>query len=116
MHTVVETPHFISAARAAGMSDGLRAEVVSQLAENPEIGDLIEGTGGLRKFRVARPGQGKSGGYRVISYYYSEGIPVFLITAFAKNRQANLSKAERNALAKLSATLVESYRSKGKTR
>ncbi len=66
--------------------------------------------------RVARPGQGKSGGYRVISYYYSEGIPVFLITVFAKNRQANLSKAERNALAKLSVTLVEAYSLKGRNK
>jgi hypothetical protein len=98
------------------MSDELRAEVVRQVAENPEIGDLIEGTGGFRKFRVARPGQGKSGGYRVVSYYHSVGTPVFLITVFAKNQQANLTRAERNALAKLSATLVETYKAKGRTK
>ncbi len=86
------------------------------MAENPQIGDLIEGTGGCRKFRVARPGQGKSGGYRVISFYYSEGIPVFLITAFAKNQQANLTKAERNSLSKLSALLAAAYQGKGKSK
>jgi hypothetical protein len=116
VHTVVETPHFISAARSAGMTDELRSEVVRQISENPELGDLIEGTGGFRKFRVARPGRGKSGGYRVISYYYALGIPVFLITVFAKNQQANLTKAERNALGRLSQTLVETYSAKGKTR
>lgn len=116
MQTVVETPSFISAAKSAGMTDELRAEVVGLVAGNPEVGDLIEGTGGFRKFRIARPGQGKSGGYRVISYYYSAGIPVFLITVFAKNQQANLTKAERNALGKLSQTLVETYEAKGKTK
>jgi hypothetical protein len=112
MHTVVETPSFISAAKSAGMPEELRMEVVRQVADNPESGDIIEGTGGFRKFRIARPGQGKSGGFRVVTYYYSEGIPVFLITVFAKNRQANLTKAERNALGKLSTTLVETYRAK----
>ena len=116
MHTVVETPNFISTAKSAGMSDALRTEVVQSIAENPELGDLIEGTGGFRKFRVARPGQGKSGGYRVVSYYYSEGLPVFLITVFAKNQQANLTRAERNALGKLSQVLVDNYRTKGMTR
>lgn len=116
MHTVVETPNFISTARSAGISDELRADIVRQVAENPELGDLLEGTGGFRKFRVARQGQGKSGGYRVISYYYSQGVPVFLITVFAKNQQANLTRAERNALGKLSQTLIENYRAKGKTK
>ena len=116
MQTVVETPSFISAARSAGMSDELRNEVVRLVAENPEVGDLIEGSGGFRKFRVARPGQGKSGGYRVVSYFYSTAVPVFLITVFAKNQQSNLTKAERNALGKLSETLVKTYRSKGRTK
>lgn len=98
------------------MADELRAEVVRLVAENPEIGDVMEGTGGFRKFRVARLGQGKSAGFRVVSYYYSAGIPVFLITVFAKNQQANLTKAERNALGKLSQTLVETYGANGKTR
>jgi hypothetical protein len=63
MQTVVETPSFISAARSAGVSDDLRGEIVRLVAENPERGDLIEGTGGFRKFRFARSGQGKSGGW-----------------------------------------------------
>jgi hypothetical protein len=86
------------------------------VAENPERGDLIEGTGGFRKFRVARPGQGKSGGFRVVTYYYSAGVPVFLITVFAKNQRVNLTRAERNDLGKLSQTLIETYKAKGKSR
>lgn len=115
MHTVVETPSFLAAAKASGMVDSLRLEVVTILAANPELGELMEGTGGLRKFRVARQGQGKSGGFRVVSYFHSAGIPVFLITVFAKNQQANLSRAERNALAGLAATLVRTYSAKGKS-
>lgn len=109
MHTVVETPSFIAAAKSAGMSDEVRAEVISALARNPRLGDLMEGTGGFRKLRFAKPGQGKSGGFRVITYFYTEGMPAFLITVFGKNQKANLSRQERNGLAKLSEILVQSY-------
>ena len=69
--------------------------------------DLIEGTGGVRKLRWARDGRGKSGGVRVISYFHSEAMPLYLLTMFAKNERANLSKAERNALADLVDALVQ---------
>jgi hypothetical protein len=63
--------------------------------------------------QVARPGQGKSGGFRVISFYHSEQLPVFLITVFAKSQQANLTRGERNELAKLASILVSNYRTAG---
>ena len=111
MHTVVETPSFIAAAKSAGVSDIGRTEIVAMVADNPLIA-LIEGTGGFRKFRVARPGQGKSGGFRVVSYFYSADLPAFLITVFAKNQQTNLTKQERNTLAGLSSVLVATYKAK----
>lgn len=116
LQTVVETPSFISAAKSAGMTDDVRSRVVTAVGNNPELGDLLEGTGGFRKFRFARPGEGKSGGYRVVSFFHSAAMPVFLITVFAKNQQANLTAKERNALAKLSAILIETYEAKGKFR
>lgn len=116
LHTVVETPSFISAAKSAGMTDEVRSRVVAAVGDNPELGDLIEGTGGFRKFRFARPGGGKSGGFRVVSYFHSLALPVFLITVFAKNQQANLTRKERNDLARLSAILVETYKAKEKSR
>jgi hypothetical protein len=117
MHTVVETPPFLVQAKEAGMDDAVRAEIVNAISENPQIGDLMQGTGGFRKFRWARPGMGKRGGYRVVSYYYSAGLPVFLIAAFAKNERDNLSQQERNDLRKLSEILVDTYKaSKGKAR
>lgn len=74
---------------------------------NPGAGDLIEGTGGVRKLRWARDGRGKSGGVRVIYCLHSEAMPLYLLTMFAKNERANLSKAERNALANLVDVLVQ---------
>lgn len=64
-------------------------------------GDLIEGTGGLRKLRFGKGNKGKSGGVRVIYYYHDLHMPTLLITIFAKNEKDNLSKAERNALAEV---------------
>ncbi len=61
----------------------------------------MEGTGGIRKLRWGRGGRGKSGGVRVIYYFHSEAIPLYLITLFGKNEQSNLSKAERNELGDL---------------
>ena len=92
------------------MSGDVRAEVVNAISRNPEIGDLMEGTGGFRKFRFAKPGMGKRGGFRVVSYYYDEELPVFLITVFGKNEKDNLSKDERNALKAMSRTLADRYR------
>lgn len=69
----------------------------------------MEGTGGVRKLRWGRCGRDKSGGVRIIYYFHSEAMPVYLLTLFAKNEQANLSKAERNAVAVLVDTLVQAW-------
>jgi hypothetical protein len=83
--------------------------IVIMLAQNPMAGNFIPGTGGARKLRVAKPGKGKSGGYRVITYYGGENIPVFLLTAFGKSEKENLSKSEQNALVVLTKQLREKY-------
>jgi len=55
------------------------------------------------------PGKGKRGGARVVYYFHSEQLPVFLLAAYGKNEKANLTKAERNAMAKLVPMLVAGY-------
>ncbi|MEJ7933487.1 type II toxin-antitoxin system RelE/ParE family toxin [Sphingobium sp. AN558] len=100
MHTVVETPEYLTAAKKAGMSDAERDAAVSVLAENPEAGEIIPGTGGCRKVRIAKEGRGKSAGYRIITYYTSEVNPVFLMTVISKGKQANLTEAQKNDLRK----------------
>jgi hypothetical protein len=101
VHTVIETPAYLAAAKRAGMPSKVMVDVVTALAADPMLGDLLEGTGGFRKFRFARPGEGKSGGYRIVSFYHSKSVPVFLVTVFEKSQKDNLTQAERNGLAKV---------------
>jgi hypothetical protein len=95
VQTVVETKEYLAAAKRAQLDGQTMYDIVTAVAATPDVGDLIEGSGGYRKFRFARPGTGKSGGFRVVSLYVSSTIPVFLITVFAKSRIPNLSKAQR---------------------
>lgn len=106
MHTVIETAAYIAAAKDAGMTVAEMTAVVDLIAANPEAGEIMPGCDGARKLRVAKPGKGKSGGYRVITYYAGMTRPAFLLTVFGKNEKANLTKAERNALAELTKTLA----------
>ena len=108
MHTVIETPAYLRAADEAGMTDRQRELAVLSLAESPQAGAVMPETGGCRKLRIAKEGSGKSGGYRVITYFGGNDLPVFLLTVFSKGQKADLSKAERNALAKLTKTLADS--------
>jgi len=96
--TVAETPEYLRCA-ARLLSAEERSDVIAYLAANPKAGDLIQGTGGVRKLRWARGGRGKSGGVRVIYYFHSSAMPLYLLTVFGKNERANLSPAERNGLA-----------------
>jgi hypothetical protein len=104
--TVAETPEYIRLAEKL-LSEAERRDVLTYLAAHSKAGDLIEGTGGVRKLRWGRGGRGKSGGVRVIYYFHSDAMPLYLLTLFAKNEQANLSKAERNDLASLVDMLVD---------
>ncbi len=108
MITVAELPEFIRSAERL-LSDAERLDVVRYLAERPLAGDLMEGAGGVRKLRWGRGGRGKSGGVRVICYFHSESIPLYLLTLFAKNERANLTKAQRNELAELTGLLVRAW-------
>lgn len=91
-----------------GDDEVLRLKVF--LSENPDAGDLIPGTGGARKLRFARPGKGKSGGYRVVTFYTGEDIPVFLMDVYAKGEKINLSARERVELKKELESFVKEYR------
>ena len=82
------------------MTDAEREATVDYLAANPNAGEIIPGTGGCRKVRIAKQGEGKSGGYRVITYYTSENEPVFLLTVISKGKQANLTVKQKNELRK----------------
>ncbi|MCF6283616.1 MAG: type II toxin-antitoxin system RelE/ParE family toxin [Candidatus Hydrogenedentes bacterium] len=100
MITIVETAQFIKKAEKL-MSLKEKADLINHVALAPERGVLITGTGGVRKLRIAREGQGKSGSFRVVYYYYNPNNPVLLFTVFGKNEKANISAAEKSTLYKL---------------
>jgi len=68
------------------------------LAENPEVGDLVPGTGGLRKTRLKSAARGKSGGFRVCYYFFTRDNEIFLLTIYPKNVQENLTMQQKKEL------------------
>jgi hypothetical protein len=110
MQTVIETEGYLRDAKDAGMNEDEKTAAVDLVAADPEAGDVMQGTGGVRKARLAGRGKGKSGGYRIVWYFGGGDIPVFLLTVFGKGEKANLTQGERNALRSLTATLRESLK------
>ena len=88
--SVVETPEFLSATRKL-MTDEERALLVDYLAYNPTSGDLIPGTGGVRKLRWGLEGRGKRGGIRVIYYLKRADRVIWMLTIHAKNETENIA-------------------------
>jgi hypothetical protein len=110
MHGVIETQTFLKDADEAGIAEEDRLAIVNLIAADPTQGDLMSGTGGVRKLRVAGRGKGKSGGYRIVTYYAAADVPVLLLAVIDKGERANLSKAERNELKKELQGFAEDYR------
>ena len=79
------------------------AELQGVLIVQPEAGDVIPGTGGLRKLRWTqrRRGKGKRGGIRVIYYWYVNGSLIYMLLAYSKNQQDDLSTSEKRLLSRL---------------
>lgn len=110
MHCVAETNAFRRAASEAGMSEDEVLRLKNSLSKNPDAGVLISGTGGARKLRVAKPHRGKSGSYRVITYYCADDIPVFLMDVYAKGQKINFSAGEKEQLKKELDSFADEYR------
>jgi RelE toxin of RelE / RelB toxin-antitoxin system len=89
-----------------------QAAVIDLIAYEPTCGDLIPGTGGLRKVRVGRGGSGKRGGARVIYYFYNADFPLVLMALYAKNEKANLTARDKKALAANLKEITASWRGK----
>ncbi len=108
MQTIVELPEFQKRATDL-LKEEEKVSIINYLAFHPQAGDLMQGTGGIRKLRWSAQGKGKSGGVRVVYYYHNGSVPLFLLTVFGKGEKANLSKSERNDLAKLTVLLLRNY-------
>ena len=108
MITVAETASYLRDAESQ-LPAADRFAIVEFLAQRQKAGVLIAGAGGIRKLRRAKPGRGKLGGVRVVYYFHSDEMPLYLLALFAKNERANLSPSERNDLAKLADVLVQKW-------
>ncbi len=89
-----------------------QSELITHLSINPKTGTLIKDTGGIRKLRWSKGRRGKSAGVRVIYYYHSEIMPLYLLTIFGKNERATLSQQEKHMLAKAVKQLVKYWSEK----
>lgn len=98
VHAILETPTILRDVAQNGISEDEHERIVRRIAENPKLGDIIPGTGGARKIRFAGRGKGKSGGFRVVTYFAAADVPVLLLAMINKGERADLSQAERNAL------------------
>jgi hypothetical protein len=102
--TVVEVDPF--PARAARLWDeDEKSAFIDYIARNPKAGDVVPGTGGIRKVRWAASGRGKRGGARVIYYFYDETVPLFLLTVYAKAERADLSPDEKRRVSAFAAAV-----------
>jgi hypothetical protein len=106
--TVVETREFQQRATTR-MSETERQAFITFIAGHPEDGAVMVGTGGIRKSRWGVGSRGKSGGVRIIYYYYNPTMPVFLLTVFAKNERDNLSQRDRQSLRQVVTEIVRTY-------
>ena len=107
--TVAETEPFQRKVRRL-LTETEKAELLAYLAMHPNAGVIVQGAGGIRKLRWARSGMGKSGGVRVIYYFHSSEMPLYLLSIFGKNEKSNISLDEKNALAKAVKKLVKYWR------
>ena len=104
MLTVVETSVFARRVEKL-LSNEEHEDLLFYLALHPESGDEIPGTGGVRKVRYAAKGKGKSGGVRVIYYFFDEENPLYAIFLYGKNEQANLTSEQKKAITAFAVTL-----------
>ena len=105
----METQEFLSATKKL-MDDAERAELVLYLAYNPTAGDVIPGSGGVRKLRWGLEGRGKRSGARVIYFFHDTEMPLLLLKAYAKNEQEDLSQVQLKKMQQFTIQMVEAHK------
>ena len=110
---IVETPSYLQAVEEFWDVD-TQIEFRNFIAVNFLLGDIIQNTGGLRKIRWKGKNSGKRGGARIIYFFYNENFPIYLLFAYSKNIQADLTEHEKKLFRQLVSQLKNSFRSKEK--
>jgi len=105
LNEVAFTSAFEAQAKDEGVTEAELNALVQVLANNPVAGDLIVGSGGCRKVRLAGRGKGKSGGYRVVTFYVPPEMPVYCIAVLSKGSRENFSAEEVAAMAAFSGSI-----------
>lgn len=111
IHTVVETRAFTSRVKKLGLSPEELAALYVVYARRPDYGSIIRRTGGLRKGRIAKEKTGKSGGYRVFSFFADRAGPVFLLWMLDKTDEETLTDEQEKLFKTLTALLKKELRS-----
>lgn len=97
----IELPIFKSRWEALGLNEEDLLRLQIELLADPKAGDVMQGTGGVRKMRFAFEHRGKSGGVRVIYVDFEMYEKIYLLTAYTKNEKENLTKKERSEIKQL---------------
>jgi mRNA-degrading endonuclease RelE of RelBE toxin-antitoxin system len=113
MLTIVETSAFARRAEKL-LTEEEHGELLFYLAVHPDSGDEIPGTGGVRKIRFSAKGRGKSGGVRVVYYFFDEENPLYAILIYGKNEQADLTPEQKKEVTGLAATIKAAAKSRRK--
>lgn len=92
------TKPFLASWEKMGLGDKDLKQLEEILLDNPQIGDVIQGTGGARKMRIRLDGRGKRGGGRVIYLDVFEKEKLYLLLAYPKNVQENLTPSQEKAI------------------
>lgn len=107
IHTIVETRAFAAQSAKLGVSETERGVLLDTYASDPEYGEVVKRTGGLRKGRIAKDETGKSGGYRVFSFFANDRHPVFLLWIIDKTKDETLTDTQEAAFKKLTKELKQ---------
>jgi hypothetical protein len=114
MRLFVELTPFRSRLDKQPNGQELLREIQKALLSQPDVGDIVQGAGGIRKMRLAGKGKGKSGGYRVWYLYLPSVERVYLLALYAKNEAGNLSPAQRQELKGMAEILKREARNEKK--
>lgn len=91
------------------LTAGERTGLIDFLACNPEMGEIMPRTGGIRKMRWPCASRGKSSGLRVIYYFHDLNMPLYILAVYSKGQKLRLTAAEEREMAMLVRTLVRRY-------
>ena len=101
LRSFIEIPFFYKKWTELGLSDSELKSLQGLLLDNPAAGNIMQGTGGVRKLRMAIRNRGKSAGIRICYVDFEEYGLIYLLTVYQKKDQENLSNKEKNEIKEL---------------